>query len=190
MTKIISILFFTIAFLALNNYSSAQTAEEQKAWMEYMSPGPVHKMIAKSDGDWNEEISFWMSPDAPPTKANATATNKMILGGRYQYSTVSGSMMGMPFEGVSILGYDNAKKVLQSSWIDNFGTGITNMTGTWDDATNSASFTGISVDPMTGKDINMRQTFKIIDDNNQLIEMFANMDGKEKKTMEIKLTRK
>ena len=96
----------------------------------------------------------------------------------------------MPFEGVSILGYDNAKKVFQSTWIDNFGTGITNMTGAWDQATNTVNFTGTSLDPMTGNDMNIRQTFKIIDDNNQIIEMFSTMGGKEIKTMEIKMTRK
>ncbi len=190
MKRIITPLLFTFLLFTFNNYSYAQSADEQKAWMDYMTPGPVHEMIAKSNGDWTEEITFWMSPDAPPTKTTATATNKMILGGRYQYSSVSGDMMGMPFEGVSILGYDNAKKIFQSTWIDNFGTGITNMTGTWDQATNTVNFTGTSLDPMTGNDIDMRQTFKIIDDNNQIIEMFATMDGKEMKTMEIKMTRK
>ena len=183
-------LFFALIFSISFSNVFAQTQEEMKAWMDYMTPGPVHEMIAKSNGDWTEEITFWMAPDAPPTKTTATATNKMILGGRYQYSSVTGDMMGMPFEGVSILGYDNAKKIFQSTWLDNFGTGITNMTGTWDQATNTVNFTGTSMDPMTGKDMNIRQTFKIIDDNNQIMEMFTTMDGKEMKTMEIKMTRK
>lgn len=190
MKRIITPLFLAIVLFTFKNYSSAQSADEQKAWMDYMTPGPVHEMIAKSNGDWTEEITFWMAPDAPPTKTTANATNKMILGGRYQYSSVTGDMMGMPFEGVSILGYDNAKKIFQSTWMDNFGTGITNMTGTWDEATNTVNFTGTSLDPMTGKDMNIRQTFKIIDDNNQIMEMYSTTDGKEMKTMEIKMTRK
>ena len=190
MKRIITPLFLSVILFTFYNYSSAQSADEQKAWMDYMTPGQVHEMIAKSNGDWSEEITFWMAPDAPPTKTTATATNKMIFGGRYQYSSVEGNMMGMPFEGVSILGYDNAKKVFQSTWIDNFGTGITNMTGAWDQATNTVNFTGTSLDPMTGNDMNIRQTFKIIDDNNQIIEMFSTMGGKEIKTMEIKMTRK
>lgn len=36
----------------------------------------------------------------------------MIFGGRYQLSNYKGNFMGMPFEGMSIMGYDNAKKNL------------------------------------------------------------------------------
>ena len=37
----------------------------------------------------------------------------------------------------------------------------------------------------------LRQTFKIVDDNNQVMEMYgAGPDGKEMKMMEIKYTRK
>ena len=34
---------------------AAQTDAEMKAWQTYMTPGEVHKMIARSDGEWNEE---------------------------------------------------------------------------------------------------------------------------------------
>ena len=36
----------------------------------------------------------------------------------------------------------------------------------------------------------MKETHKIIDDNNQLMEMFTVADGKETKTMEVKFKRK
>jgi hypothetical protein len=35
----------------------------------------------------------------------------------------------MPFEGISTLGYDNAKKTFFSTWIDNMGTGMMVMEG-------------------------------------------------------------
>lgn len=186
LTKII----FAILFLVLNSQIFAQTAEEMKAWMEYSTPGPVHEMLSKSDGEWNADITFWMAPGAPPQTASGTCVNKMILGGRYQQSNHSGIMMGMPFEGMMILGFDNIKKVLQSTWVDNMGTGIMNMTGTWDNASNSATFTGSMTDPMTGKDCQVREVFKIIDNNNQVLEMYDNKTGTETKTMEIKYTRK
>lgn len=176
--------------LQSNIYSQSDQQADQKAWMEYMTPGSVHEMMAKSDGDWNEDITFWMAPDAPPTKSSGTVTNKMILGGRYQYSVHTGNMMGMPFEGINILGYDNARKVFQSSWIDNFGTGISNTEGTWDEGSKTIEFVGKSVDPMSGKEMDIRQTFKIIDDKSQFMEMYMTSNGKESKTMEIILTRK
>ncbi|MDB5246227.1 MAG: hypothetical protein JWQ40_621 [Segetibacter sp.] len=43
----------------------------------------------------------------------------MIIGGRYQESLHPGTFSVMPLEGKSIVGYDNAKKVFVSSWIEN-----------------------------------------------------------------------
>src|SRR5688572_6823100 len=92
--------------------ANAQSQEEMKAWENYMKPGEVHKMLAKWDGKWKEDISMWMQPGAAPTKSTSSCVNKMILGGRYQESRHTGTMMGMPFEGISTLGWDNAKKML------------------------------------------------------------------------------
>ncbi len=167
-----------------------EPTKEEKAWMEYMSPGPMHQMLIKSNGDWNQEITFWMAPGAPETKTVAKCFNSMILGDRYQVSTSTGEMMGMPFEGKSTVGYDNSKKVFQSTWIDNMGTGIMYMEGPYDAATKTVSMKGEMVDPMSGKMERARQTMKFIDDNNQLMEMYVTKDGKEFKNMVIKFTRR
>jgi len=118
-------------------------------------------------------------------KTTGKAVNKMILGGRYQYSTHSSNFMGMPFEGINILGYDNKRGVFQSTWIDNMGTGIMYMEGTWDNATNSCSMTGKMTDPMAGGQMDVRQVFTIVDNNTQKLEMYGTKDGKEFKNMEI-----
>jgi hypothetical protein len=167
----------------------AQDDAMMKAWQAYMTPGDVHKMMAKEDGKWDAEVTMWMTPGAPPEKSKASTVNTMIMGGRYQQSIHQGTMMGMPFEGMSIMGYDNSKKMFVSTWIDNMGTGIMHMEGTWDDASKSISLKGTCVDPMTGKDTNIRQVMKFVDDNNQLLEMYCTMDGKEVKNMEIKYSR-
>ena len=170
---------------------SAQEQEMMKAWMAYMTPGEMHAMLAKSNGEWNEDITMWMTPDAPPTKSTATCVNSMVMGGRYLQSVNKGNFDGMPFEGVSTIGYDNAKKIFQSTWYDNMGTGIMVMEGKYDPATKTMHMTGKSVDPMTGKDMVVRETFTIIDDNNQMMAMYMTpSDGKEYKSMEIKYTRK
>jgi hypothetical protein len=114
----------------------------------------------------------------------------MLLGGRFQQSKHTGNMMGMPFEGISTTGYDNAKKTIVSTWIDNMGTGIMYMQGTYDQASKTINLSGTAVDPMTGNDMKVREVFKWIDDNTQQMEMFMTQNGQEFKTMEIKLTRK
>lgn len=167
-----------------------QSAEEMKNWMEYMTPGKVHEMMAKWDGEWDEDITMWMAPGAPPMKNKSTAVNRMILGGRYQESRHTGNFNGMPFEGISTMGYDNALKVFQSTWVDNMGSGVMFLEGTWDDKTKSITLKGKTVDPSTGKVMMVREVFKIVDDNTQIMEMYNTMNGTETKAMEIKLTRK
>ena len=162
-----------------------------KAWTAYMTPSDVHKMIAKADGDWNTSLTMWMDPKGKPVTSTGTCTNKMVMGGRYQESTFSGNFMNMPMEGKGTLGYDNTKKIFQSTWIDNFGTGIMVVSGTWDDATKTMNLSGVQTDPMSGKDIKVRETFKIIDDKNQEMDMYMSPDGtNEFKSMHIKFTRK
>jgi len=186
------IILFTCAALTLSAFNKlhAQDDASMKAWQAYMTPGDIHKMLATSDGTWNEDITMWMAPGTEPMKSISTAENKMILGGRYQQSTHTGTFNGMPFEGMGLLGYDNAKKIFNSTWIDNMGTGIMQMQGTLDPTGKIINFTGTSVDPSTGKDMNVRQVFTIIDNDHQMMEMYMTANGKEFKTMEIKLTRK
>ncbi|MEP6513232.1 MAG: DUF1579 domain-containing protein [Parafilimonas sp.] len=189
--KKLALTLSSLFFITLSIQLHAQMDEaSQKAWMAYMTPGNVHQMLAKSEGQWKEDVTMWMMPGQEPMHSTASATNKMIMGGRYQQSTHTGDMMGMPFEGMSVMGYDNAKKMFVSSWVDNMGTGMMNMEGTWDDATKSITMKGTTVEPMTGKDMNVREVFKFMDDNTQMLEMYMMMpDGKEFKSMEIKFTR-
>lgn len=133
---------------------------------------------------------MWMAPGAPEQKMTSTCVNKMILGGRYQQSKHEGNFMGMPFEGKSLTGWDNTRKVFVSSWIDNFGTGMIYMEGTWDPATKSMTATGKMTDPMSGEEKNIKQVLHIVDDNTQTLEQYLVDNGTEFKTMLIKLTRK
>jgi hypothetical protein len=190
--KHIMLTFCAVTITALCCQLQAQPSEaEMKAWMEYMTPGDVHKMLAKSDGEWNEDISMWMAPGAPVQKSTAICMNKMILGGRYQSSTHTGSFSGMPFEGISTVAYDNAKKSFITTWVDNMGTGIMVLEGKWEDKTKTLNLNGKQTDPTTGKELMVRETFQIIDDDKQKMEMFMTpAGGKEYKSMEIVLTRK
>lgn len=169
------------------------SATRAQNWMKYSTPGDVHKMMASWSGTWEGDVSMWMAPGTTPMTSKSKTVNKMILGGRYQQSNHTGDMMGMPFEGQSIMGYDNDKKEFTSTWLDNVGTGTMISKGTWDAATKTISLTGKMVNPEAGdgREQNFREVFKVIDDNTQIMEMYCDgMDGKEFKTMEIKYTRK
>jgi uncharacterized lipoprotein NlpE involved in copper resistance len=179
---------------AVNNEQMAQpldSATMMKNMEAYGTPGDPHKMLARANGSWVTDITMWMAPGAPPITSKGTTVNKMIMGGRYQESDATGNMMGAPFAGQSVTGYDNAKKVFVSTWIDNMGTGIMKMEGPWDEANKTINLSGRAVDGSTMKEADYKQTFKMVDDNTQVMEMYGpGPDGKEYKIMEIKYTRK
>jgi len=167
------------------------SAAMMKAWSEFKTPGPMHKWLASQTGTWEGEVSQWMDASAPPTKSKTTIVNTMTFNGLFQQSRFMGSMMGMPFEGHSITGYDNGKKMFVSTWIDNSSSGMVYMTGNWDEGTKTFSLKGKQTDPMTGKDCDIREELKVIDDNTQTMTMYGTgMDGKEMKFMEGTFTRK
>lgn len=167
------------------------SAAMMKAWEDFKTPGDMHKWMAKTNGSWEGEVTQWMDPNAPPTKSKATITQSSALGGRYVISKYSGSMMGMPMEGISTLGYDNVKKLFVNTWVDNLGTGIVQMNGTYDEATKTLNLKGYQTDPMTGKESDIREELTTIDNDSYTMIMYgAGMDGKEMKFMEGLFKRK
>jgi len=162
-----------------------------KAWQENMKIGEPHKMMAKGAGTWDAEVTMWMAAGAPPSVSKATTVVTSLYGGLYQEAKHTGNMMGMPFEGMSTMGYDNLKKEYVSTWIDNMGSGIMMMTGQYDDASKKLSMSG-TTKCMNGQDATMREVFTMTDDDHQILEMFGPdpQTGKEYKNMEIKYTRK
>jgi len=166
------------------------SATMMKNWQAFMTPGEVHKMMASWNGTWKADITTY-EPGKPAAKTTGTAVNKMILGGRYQETVNTATMMGMPFEGRGLLGYNNATKMFESAWVDNMGTGVMKMTGSWDAATKSVTLTGKGVDPATMTEKDSRQVFTVVDDRTQTMTMFGpGPDGKEFKWMDITFTRK
>jgi hypothetical protein len=160
------------------------SAAMAKAWQNFATPGEMHKWLARHAGTWEADISSWAN-GPEPTKSKATEVVKMTMNGLYQQTSMSGTMMGMPFQGQSTVAYDNAKKQFVLAWIDNMGSGIIMMTGQYDAATKTMHFKGTQTDPTTGKDANIRQEQKFIDDDNYVLTMYGDgPDGKEMKFME------
>ena len=166
-----------------------EMSAEQKAWMEYMTPGPMHELMAKSVGEWKTTVTYWMDPSAEPMVSEGTSTVEMIMGGRYLKATDKGMMMGMPFEGMNLQGYDNKTEEFIAVWIDNFGTGISVSHGTYDEETKTITFFGSMINPVDGNEMHYRQTHQIIDDNNHVFEMFTIDGEKEFKNMHLTYTR-
>ena len=124
------------------------------------------------------------------TKLKDAAPARILQDATVLNMGADGKMKDMEFKGMALEGYDNVKKKFVSSWIDNMGTGVMLMEGKWDEPSKSLVLTGSMKDPMTGKDCQMKEVHKWTDNNNQKMEMYSTVDGKEFKSMELTLTRK
>lgn len=63
------------------------------------------------------------------------------------------------------------------------------MEGVWNEETKTIQFAGTGTDPLTGKEIKIRENYRLIDANNQFLETFITINGKEFKSLEIKFAR-
>ncbi len=186
------LLIFTISIFSFAQEEGEMEGMDQQAmmeaWQKSMTPGPMHEMMASRVGEWKSEVTMWMDPSQPPTTSVGTSVTESLLGGRYFQTTHTGNFMGMDMTGIELSGYDNVKKEFFSTWIDNFGTGIMYLTGSYDEATKTFTYSGPTVDPM-GMEYNVRETVQIVDNDTHLFEMYMDLGGQEIKSMEIKFTR-
>ena len=168
--------------------------EDPKAIMEAYKklaiPGEPHHLFATLVGSWATVTKEWMDPNQPPIESKGAEEIRMLLGGRFLQGDYSGEMMGQPYNGLGISGYDNLRKRYVSLWLDSMSTGFFIMEGTASADGKTITLTGQHPEPGGGS-MTHRAIWKIIDENNQTFEMYgAHHGGKEMKMMEITYTRK
>lgn len=159
--------------------------EMMKQMMALAAPGEEHKALDRLVGSWNATIKMWMGP-GEPTVTPGKATYEWILGGRYLKSTHTSQMMGMPFEGMGLDGYDRAQKHYFSLWFDTMGTGYMSLEGSASPDGKRYSYTGTMFDPGQGRDVKVREEVEWVDANKFVFSMYAEMPGPGGKPTEMK----
>jgi len=191
-----------IAVVALTTLAVAQQAPqkpemtpEQKAEMEaYMkagTPGPPHKVLASTAGNYDVKIKHWHEPNGPAMEETGTATRSMELDGRVLVEQFKSSMMGMPYAGQGMMGFDNVSGKYWSTWSDSMSTGLMVTEGTCDDQGKTCTFNGSWNDPIKKGPVKARMTTRRPSPTTEIFELYGpGKDGKEFKMMEITYTRK
>ena len=173
-------------------------AEMMAMMMDMAKPGENHRHMQELAGTWSYTVKWWMNPGSPPSESTGITISKLVMDGRYlisentgkmQMPGSDGKMVDMEFKGMAIEGYDNAKKKFVASWIDNMGTGIMNMEGTFDAATKTLTYYA-EYEPMPGMKTKMREVVTSTDQDHHSMQFFEDRGGKEVKTMQIDYTRK
>jgi len=154
-------LFCSSILLAQPPATPEEQAEMMKKYQEMAQPGPEHMKLAELTGNWTYTVKMWMSPaETNPMETEGKGEAKMIIGGRFLQLNNSGSFMGMPFEGMSIIGFDRRGKEYTTVGFDNMGTYWVSAKGTVDTTSGSIVMYGKDEDKAMG----FTQEYKFIFD--------------------------
>ncbi len=170
---------------------SAEEEAMMKKMAELGSPGPHHKYLEPMAGSWETTTRFWMAPGQEGEATKGVCKRKWILGGRFMTEEMEGSVMGQPFNGFGITGYDNISKQYISSWADSMATGMMSSTGSCDSNGKTFTYTGECNDCMTGQLKKYKMVTRVLSESKHVFEMYdKDPEGREFKSLEVTYTRK
>lgn len=197
---------FVVAFVAVLLSFGSVSAQEKgkpeaqapdfeammKAYEKAAEPGPAHKRLEKMAGNWDVLSRTWMDPKQPPAESKGSCEARLIHGGRYLVQEFHCDMLGKPFHGLGITGYENAKKQYVSSWTDSFSTGILSTVGTVEADGKTVTYIGYYEDPVLGdKNKKFKAIERIVDADTFVFEMYDSMPGTDEfKMMELTYKRR
>jgi len=166
--------------------SDLSKEEMMKRAKEAGTPGAGHEALNAFEGDWIAEVQCFMDPGAQAEIHRGTASAQWILGGRFLEEEFHGEMMGKPFTGRGIFGFDNTKQKFVSIWLDDMNTGIYTSEGKGDNGNKVITLEGKANCAATGEhDVPMGQVIRVLSHDKHTVELYH--DGR--KTMQITYTR-
>ena len=169
----------------------AEKQQMQKKMEAAGTPGPAHKALEAFVGNWKAEVKCWMEPGGSPNVSQGTAKASWTLNGHFLESEFHGEMMGKPFTGRTLMGYDNVKQTFNTVWMSDMQTSIFTSEGKGENGNKVITLEGKANCPATGqRDIPMKTVFRVLSPDKYVFEMFDASRGENAKTMEITYTRK
>ena len=173
---------------------SGQSDAEKQEMMKKMeaagTPGPGHKALEAFQGDWKAEVKCFHEGGAPQV-SQGTEKSRWILNGRFLEAEFHGEMMGKPFTGRSLLGYDNTKQTFNSVWVSDIQTSMFTSEGKGENGNKVITLEGRADCAATGRrDVPMKQVFRVLSPDKYTFEMFDESKGESVRSMEIIYTRR
>jgi len=182
-----------MAAVVVAHVSSAQEGGEDDYMAQYMkaiAPGPHHKAFEKRVGEWDAVIKLWAGgPGSEPMESQGKCTYELVLDGRFLKQQMEGTIMGMPFVGMGVSGFDKTSGKHTSYWIDSMGTQSVYSEGECSDNCMIESYHFTTTDPVMKTESEVRMVVNTKDANNHVFEWYMKIGEEYVKTMEIVYTR-
>jgi hypothetical protein len=136
-------------------------------------------------------MAFWSSPNAKPETSTGTSSISWVLGQRFLQEKFSGTAGGDSFEGMGIMGYDNASKVFKTVWVDSLNTAMAMAAGRFFAERNTFELTSQLYDPLLSREKTVRSTIQFTSNDSYIFSMIdESPEGREFKSLEMEYTRK
>jgi hypothetical protein len=119
-------------------------------------------------------------PQAPDL--DGTAEGKLIMGGRFVQIAQQATINGLPFEGVSVIGFDNVINRYVSTWVDNATNGIIHFVGTYDDPKKQLTMEAHYSDPVSRRLTIARTVTTFVDAKTWTYDEYISHQKGEKET--------
>ena len=206
MKKIILTCVCVSALLMGGSFSGAYAAETSRPTtrIELLTKDSIkklakideeHSILPALSGNWDFDLKYWSNKDSEPQLSTGTATNEMILGGRYLSSKANVVLniggQNIPYEGHYILGYDSVKKSYSSALVDTMHTGVTTGVGHYNEKSKTLEAKGSFSHPVIGKERVYRFELQMTNDDGYRQTVFMDDDsGKEFKVLEMDFRKK
>lgn len=167
------------------------TPEQMQEMMKMWGPGEHHKHLGFFVGKWDTVTKVYMGgPGSDAMESSGTTEIKWVLGNRYVQETHKGTMMGMPYEGFGMTGYDNYKNMYVGTWYSNMGTEVLSYKGARDPSGKKFTYYGEMDEPMlnvSGRTVKYVTT--IMDADHYKMEIIDLHAGDDYKVIEFVYTR-
>jgi hypothetical protein len=173
---------------ATNTGASANTAMQEM--MKRMMPSTGHKVFTRMAGKWRGTLRIWNSatPDAPPMETATESESKLVLGGRFIVEEANSSVMRMPMQRMSVLGYDNMTNEYTLVFYSSMETATNTAVGTANDEGNVITLRGEFNEP--GGKYPFKNVVRLESDDVHTFESYRILpDGRELKLIEQVMTR-
>lgn len=102
---------------------ASSTDEEQ--------PSPTERFLHSERGSWDADFQMVMN-GVPPMTSKCKEVVEPICFGKWNWSTFTGTLMGMPMEGHALTGYDAESGEVVAFWVDSMSPGIMQTRGRLD----------------------------------------------------------
>ncbi len=183
--------FLLILCVSVSTASAQSLSTSDVKTADARAISKTHEFLKKYDGEWDGKVIMFQPDGDIAVEFTGIASSDMIMGDRYQVTTLTADILGQPMQGMSMLAFDTTTQEFVNTWIDNFGTGMLILQGIWNvQNPKQIDFTGNMIEPVTGEEIFVRQEYLFVDQNTQMMRLWYDQGEGEYEAMHVVYTRK